>query len=132
MPSYITMRLNSVELRTNRAPKSTFCALQYRPQSRDVTSLQVAQTIIVVLREEGGTLRFFVHSKLRRIVHGEDLAYLDFLLKDCLERAKLQPEALFKQLSSLGVGPLVTQETESKLSDHILIQELSSTFIELQ
>jgi hypothetical protein len=94
--------------------------------------LQVAQTIIVVLREEGGTLRFFVHSKLRRIVHGEDLAYLDFLLKDCLERAKLQPEALFKQLSSLGVGPLVTQETESKLSDHILIQELSSTFIELQ
>jgi hypothetical protein len=126
------MSLNFTELRTNREPESTFCTLQYRPQNLDVTSSQIAPPIVVVLKEEGGTLRFFAHSKLRAFVHREDLAYLDSLLKDFLERAQLQPEALFKQLSSLGVGPLVTQEAESRLSNRLLIHELSSTFIELK
>ena len=43
---------------------------------------------------------------------------MNILLGDFVVRAKEQPAALFKQLSSLSVGPLVTQETGERISDH--------------
>jgi hypothetical protein len=41
------------------------------------------------------------------------------------------PAALFKQLSSLGVGPLVTQEVGSNISNHPLLLILCSRFVKL-
>jgi len=70
-----------------------------------------------VLEDEEDELRFLVHPELRAVVAGSDLPYLESLLKDFVERAKLHPEALFKQLSSLGVGPLVTQQVGSNISN---------------
>jgi hypothetical protein len=64
-------------------------------------------------------------------VTGKDFLYLDSLLKDFVERAKLDSPALFKQLSSLGVGPLVTQEVGSNISDHPILSELCSRFVQL-
>jgi hypothetical protein len=40
-----------------------------------------------------------------------DLTYIDALLKDLPLRSKLHPAALFKHLSSLEVGPIVTHKT---------------------
>jgi hypothetical protein len=85
-----------------------------------------------VLRDGEGNLRFFVHPELHIIIQEEDLDYIQSLLEDLLERAKREPEALFKQLSSLGVGSLVTQEVGSKLADNSSLQELSSRFVELK
>jgi hypothetical protein len=80
---------------------------------------------------EEGNLRFLVHPDWRTLVEKEDIDYIDSLLLDFLERAKVHPEALFKQLSSLGVGPLVTQELGSRTSDHPLLVELCSGLMPL-
>jgi hypothetical protein len=60
-----------------------------------------------VCEDEKGKLRFLAHPQWREMVSGKDLSYLESLFEDFVERAKLHP-ALFQQLSSHGVGPLVT------------------------
>jgi hypothetical protein len=56
---------------------------------------------------------------------------MDSLLKDIRERANEQPESLFKQLSSLSVGPVVTQETGEQISDHPHLLEPFSRFVQV-
>ena len=84
-----------------------------------------------MLKDEEGNLRFLVDRDWRTLVEKEDIDYIETLLQDFLERARLHPEELFKQLSSLGVGPLVTQVTGSKISDHVPESELRSRFVQL-
>ncbi len=79
-----------------------------------------------------GDLRFLVHPDLQNIVQEGDFEYIQSLLKDFLERAKREPAALFKQLSSLGIGSLVTQDVGLNLADDSSLQELSSRFSILQ
>ena len=76
-------------------------------------------------------LRFLVDPDWRAVVQAEDVEYLGSLLRDFLDRAKEQPAALFKQLSSLAVGPLVAQETGEQISDHPPLLDLSSRFVQL-
>jgi hypothetical protein len=87
--------------------------------------------VLLVLRSEDESLRFLVHPEWRTIVQGEDLAYIEALLRDFLDRAEMNPEALFQQISFLGVGSLTTQKVGLSLDDHPHIQELSSGFVEL-
>lgn len=54
------------------------------------------------------------------------------LFQDILERSKLNPDALFKQLSSLAIGPLVIGEIGMNLADRPLLHELSTGFSELR
>jgi hypothetical protein len=84
-----------------------------------------------VLREDENGLRFLIHPEMRSIVQAEDLNYLESLLNDFVERGKIYPAPLFKQISSLGVGPLATHECGSKLSDHPSLKELSVHFVEV-
>jgi len=84
-----------------------------------------------VLKDERKGLRFLVPPELRSIVRTEDLAYLDPLLIDLRDRARQHPAALFKQLSSLGSGPLVAQEVGEELTDHPSLQDLFSKFVEI-
>jgi hypothetical protein len=86
--------------------------------------------ILLVLKDQTGRVSFFVHPELRMVVLGEDFDFIESLIRDLLERAKLHPEALFKHLSSLGVGPIVTQEVGESLSAHPSIKKLSSCFVE--
>jgi hypothetical protein len=79
-----------------------------------------------------GLIRFLVHPEWRTIVQGEDIGYFQSLLHDFLNRANQDPGALFKQLCSLGVGPVVTQEIGSNLADHPSLMGLSSMFVELK
>jgi hypothetical protein len=108
-----------------------FCALEYRPQGGSDGSPQVASIIVLVLEDEQGKLRFLVHPQWRGMVSGTDLSYLESLFKDFIERAKLHPAALFQQLSSLGVGPLVTQEAGTGIADHSPLLKLCSRFVQL-
>jgi hypothetical protein len=87
--------------------------------------------VLLVLRSEDESLQFFIHPEWRNIVQEEDLAYIEALLRDFLARAKQHPAALFKQISSLGVGPLVTQLVGSDISEYPSIQELSSIFVQV-
>lgn len=65
------------------------------------------------------------------MVQDEDWAYLEAMLIDLPKRALLHPEALFKQLSSLEMGPLVTQAAGDDLDANPEFQELSSKFVPL-
>jgi hypothetical protein len=82
--------------------------------------------VLLVLKREDGGLRFLVHPELRTIVREEDLVYFETLLQDFLGRAKLHPEALFKQIFSLGVGPIVAQNVELRIADYSFFRELPS------
>jgi hypothetical protein len=92
---------------------------------------KVSSIILLVLEDAKGNLRFLVHPDWRSVVQTEDSKYIESLLDDFLERAKEQPAPLFKQLSSLGVGPLVTRESGKKISDYPHLLELCSRFVQL-
>lgn len=90
-----------------------------------------ATIILLVLEDAEGTLRFLVHPDWRSIVRPEDFQYIVSVLEDFLERAKEQPAELFAQLSSLGVGPLVTSVTGEQISEYPHLLELCSRFVPL-
>jgi hypothetical protein len=87
--------------------------------------------VLLVLSNEKCRLRFFVHPDWRTFVQCDDLNYIESLLLDFSERAKSHPDALFKQLCNLGVGPILTQEAGANLDDYPSLRRLSSEFIEL-
>ena len=108
------------------SPLLQFCALAYRAED----SCRASPIIVIVLKDARGGLRFLVDPGWRAVVRAEDVNYLESLLGDFLERAKEEPAALFKQLSSLAVGRLVTQEAGEQISDHPPLLALSSRFVE--
>jgi hypothetical protein len=108
---------------------SRCCALEYRPGSWSSASSGIAQVILLALWDEERQLRILVHPELPAIVQEEDRAYLQSLLLDLEERAKLYPEALFMQLCSLGVGPLVTHAVGDDIEDYPALKAISSTFV---
>jgi len=85
-----------------------------------------------VLKDDEGELKFLVSPDLRTLVKGDDWAYLNPLLNDIQQRAVHHPEDLFKQLSSLGVGPLVAREVGGAIDDSPSARELVDSFVELR
>lgn len=112
-------------------PHCRFCALEYRAQHGSDTPWRPPQVIVLVLRDVTSKLCFLVHPELRKIVQIEDVGYIQSLLRDFLERAKLYPEELFQQTSSLGVGPLVTYVVGQNLQDYPELQEFYTSFVQL-
>lgn len=84
-----------------------------------------------MLKDQEGNLSFFVDPKLPTIIESKDSAYFESLLEDFREQAKLHPEELFKQLCSLGVGPLVTHKAGERISDHPHLLDLHTRFVRL-
>jgi hypothetical protein len=115
----------------NESHRRRFCTLEYRPQESSSGSTQAGSIILLVYEEGEGSLRFLIHPELRAVVRENDLPYIQSLLLDFQERAKLNPEALFKQLSSLGVGPLVTHEVGTSISEHPNLLEMCSNFMQI-
>jgi hypothetical protein len=74
-------------------------------------------------------MRILVHPNWCSFVQPEDVTYINDLLGDFLERAKENSAELFKQLTSLVVGPLVTQKTGDRISDYPDLLELCSLFV---
>jgi hypothetical protein len=109
-----------------------FCALEYSPQGLRIAASSVDAVVLIVVRAEDETLRFLLHPEWRTVIQHEDLPYFESLLSDFLERAKVDPEPLFNQLCSLGVGPLVTREAGLSLSNHPNLMELCSGFVPLE
>jgi hypothetical protein len=104
-----------------------FCVLEYRAQGLG----KVAPVFLFVLEDAEGSLRFLIRKDWRSIVRPEDAGYVNNVLVDSLERASEEPEPLFKQICSLGVGPLVTSVTGDRLSEYPHLLELSSRFVPL-
>jgi hypothetical protein len=52
-----------------------------------------------------------LHKDLEKQVTEGDRLYFEELFPDLLERAKVSPEEVFRQLSSLSAGPLLADES---------------------
>jgi hypothetical protein len=86
----------------------------------------------VLVAENGeGCLIIFVSPLRATIVAAEDQPYIDDLLSDFIERAAIDPIALFQQISNLSVGPLITHKIGSFDSDASYIQAFCSDFVSL-
>lgn len=85
---------------------------------------------MLLVWDQESNLHILCHPELNKIASLEDLDYLNALLQDFLERAKQDPEALFKQASSLGVGPLITISTGSSDSEFESLSGMCSSFVE--
>jgi hypothetical protein len=109
------------------SPCVRFCAVEYRAQSLGGTAF----TILLVFEDASSNLRFLVRQNWQSLVQLGDVNYINDLLGDFLERAKERPADLFEQLSSLSVGPLVTQQTGEQISDHPHLLESVSRFVQL-
>lgn len=87
---------------------------------------------MLVLKDQENRLQILIHPELRTMVRGEDLAFLESLLQDFTERAKFHAGELFRHLSSLGVGPLVTQAVGPNLAEYPSIQDVSAKFVHIE
>ena len=87
--------------------------------------------VILALSNEDDNLRFFMHPELNKIVQERHWTYIESLLLDFRERADLDRDSLFQQISDLSVGPLVTAEAGSDISDYPVLLDLRSRFKKL-
>ncbi len=108
-----------------------FCSMEYRQQGWEGILSRFRTVVLIVLCDEEGKLRFFVHPNLRTVILEEDVDYIQSLLADFLDRATRDPVSLFKQLSSIGMGSLVTQDVGSDIASDPSLEELLSKFVEL-
>jgi hypothetical protein len=53
-------------------------------------------------------LSFYVHRAFDQRTAGPDFAYMHELIPDLVDRSKYSPDAVFRQLANLSVGPLLT------------------------
>lgn len=91
-----------------RGSDRRFCVLEYLSVRDGSDNRAYGRCVILLVIEEQDELKFFVPSHLQTLVDKEDLKYIEQLLKDLPKRARTDAKALFDQLSSLSVGPLVT------------------------
>lgn len=89
--------------------------LEYRARDDEEKSANPEEVIAIVHRTGLSELCIRVHSDWRSIARREDQPVLKALFDDFKERARLDSGNLLRQLSTLGVGPLVTCEAGQNL-----------------
>lgn len=107
-----------------------FCALAYQP---DVAIPQPDQSRLLafVTSSSDGEVALHIRPRWEEIVGSCDRSYLEVLFRDFKDRAKSDPELMFRMLSSLAVGPLVTYDAGSDLNEHPEYRALWASFAEL-
>jgi len=81
------------------------CALRYCHQE---SIKPITGPIVLLAAKNVAGLKLYAHRTLMQQILDKDQEYIENLLKDLLERAKAFPDEVFKQLSGLSVGPLIT------------------------
>jgi hypothetical protein len=89
----------------------------------------IAPLVLLLLRSTKEGLRLLVHPELHAIVLPEDFEFVKSLLRDFGLRTQLHPADLFKHLSSLEHGPLITQHVGADLSDFPHIEKQCAQFV---
>ena len=108
-----------------------FCLLDYRPSQQSSVSLGGGDAFLFFVRVTPSELKMLVSPYWRNFVTSQDVNYVENILADFMERTKTSPDTLFKQVSSLSVGPIITRVTGSKLEDYEEIKLLIRNFSEL-
>ncbi len=100
----------------------------YRRADSIVTDESEIPVIVVAQRSLASGLVIAVDPSWRLSVLAQDASEMDELLKDLAVRAKSAPDTLWKQLSSLNWGILVTGESGENILDQVPILRLLNRF----
>jgi hypothetical protein len=84
------------------------------------------------VKEANDRLVFSVSPNLSKLVDKVDLRFVNNTFRDLPRRAKLYPHLLFKQISSLRVGPLITHKVGLCGVDDEEIMAACTHFIDVQ
>ena len=106
-----------------------FCALSYTGHNEGLGHLAEPFVIALVIFNDKDELRVFVSPLLQGAVAERDWHYVEALFDDFPVRAKSDQDALFRQLSSLSVGPIVTGEVGSCLADYPHLADITKNFV---
>ena len=111
-------------------PRGQICTLVYQ-EHESFGSEPVSETaFLVAKKQQSEGLSLFVNPAWREFVASRHWEYMDDLLEDFKERKRFEPDALFQQLCSLRVGPIITHEVH--LLDVDTQQHIPSNFTELK
>jgi hypothetical protein len=113
----------------DRCSSSSFCALAYLASEEDLAA--DPRVFLFVLKLSVSELKLQIDQGWRQFVRERDYGYIQALLADVKERTTSDPEALFQQVSSLSVGPVVAQQTGLNLGDYPDLLILCRRFVEL-
>lgn len=108
-----------------------FCVLEYIAQEAHGATGDDPKIIALVTSSGDNEAGIRVHPEWEKIVQLRDRDYLESLYRDFNYRIKFDPDALFRQLSNLGVGPLVARYTGSDLNEYPAYRGLMSWFRKL-
>lgn len=101
---------------------SLFCALVYHPEEQSPPS-EDAVIALFTLEARFGHLEIRVRTRWEEIVRSADRGEMRSLLEDFKKRSAIDPPLLFKQVSSLSVGPLIAREVVSNIKAVPLLAE---------
>lgn len=111
------------ELAPHPSPTGRFSILTYRSGLTDIGLVDSRLPIVLVaIQDDQEQLHLFAASNLETIVESADLGYVHSIFSDFRERAQIDPHSLFTQLSSLSLGPLVTETVGSDSSADAILQ----------
>lgn len=85
-----------------------FCALRFCPS--EPCSDSSDEYVILLAIKDVKALNFYIHRAFEQRTAGQHRKYMQQLLPDLVDRSRHSPEAAFRQLASLSVGPLITDE----------------------
>ena len=105
-----------------------FCALEYRAQGFDERLSDHDRIMMVLVLLPHSELKIRLHPNWRRIVEIDDWQYTIDLVDDFRERMHVDPEVLFAQVQTLGVGPLITYAIGTDLRRDRALMELYEKF----
>lgn len=108
-----------------------FCVLQYIASEGDQDRADSPAVIAIVTSSHDGEVVFRVRPEWERIVLPADRGHLEALFRDFRMRKRSDPDALFRQLSDVSVGPLVTHEVGSDLAANPPYLRLAEWFQEI-
>jgi hypothetical protein len=113
--------------------RMAYCTLAYcAPQECVSASVNDSNTLLLVTLLDDGEMRILVNPEWRSFVKEQDLGYLEELFESFIERVSEDPSVLFKQLSSLSVGPIVTKSAGMKAYTDLLGDPQYGHFVELR
>ena len=123
--------MTEANLNSGEPHQLQFCALGYLSQRPQHELSAERQILLIVTMTEAGEMSLLQNPEWKNIVQPLDHSYFSDIWADFDVRAKTDPEALFKQVTSLSVGPLIAYISGTSLWSRPELQSLSQSFIEI-
>ena len=112
---------------SNASPRQ-YCALAYAgPEPSDASSSDEQRVVVIFLLGKP-VPSILLNPDWRAILPQSEWNYFQDLLFDWRQQAATRPEELFRQLSALNTGPLITHRVGRDLASDPKLSELASRF----